>query len=92
MLASLLTRLLRLNQYRSLTRKAEEKSFLKNEKKDPDRTSTRQMGLRSTLFWVRRDSSNSSHVHTQSCEECYEEFCHGGCMKFEYEKHKVNLV
>ena len=91
MLVSLFIRLLRLNQYRSLTRKAEDKSFLKNEKKDPDRTSTREMGLKSTLFWVREQSCNSSHFDTQSCEECYEEFCHGDCMKFEYEKHKVNL-
>ena len=45
-------RLLRLNQYRNLTRKAEEKVYLRNDKKDPDRKSVKEMGLKSTLFWV----------------------------------------
>ena len=46
-------RLLRLNQYRNLTRKAEEKVYLRNDKKDPDRKSVKERGLKSTLFWVK---------------------------------------
>ena len=46
-------RLLRLNQYRNLTRKAEEKVYLRNDKKDPDRKSVKEMGLKWTLFWVK---------------------------------------
>ena len=88
-------RLLRLNQYRNLTRKAEEKVYLRNDKKDPDRLSVRERGLKSTLFWVGIVSGGRVVVVNvsmlQSCEECSEEFCHGGCMKFEYEKHKVIL-
>ena len=44
---------MRLNQYRNLTRKAEEKVYLRNDKKDPDRQNLRERGLKSTLFWVR---------------------------------------
>ena len=44
---------MRLNQYRNLTRKAEEKVYLRNDKKDPDRQNIRERGLKSTLFWVR---------------------------------------
>ena len=43
---------MRLNQYRNLTRKAEEKVYLRNDKKDPDRQNIRERGLKSTLFWV----------------------------------------
>ena len=86
---------MRLNQYRNLTRKAEEKVYLRNDKKDPDRQNLRERGLKSTLFWVRfvpGEGRWSVNVTVpQSCEECSEEFCHGGCMKFEYEKHKVKL-
>ena len=49
---------MRLNQYRNLTRKAEEKVYLRNDRKDPDRTERTERGLKSTLLWVSEVFSN----------------------------------
>lgn len=65
------TKLLRLNQSRSVTRKLEEKERARR-KMDPDMIISTNMGLKT--------------VTTRLCEECGEEFCHGGCMLFEYEQ------
>ena len=65
------TKLLRLNQSRTVTRKAEEKEKM-NSKQDPDMIVSTHLGLKT--------------VTTRLCGECGEEFCRGDCLRFEYEQ------
>ena len=36
-----------------------------------------------------RNNNNIYTLHSQTCDECDEEFCHGSCRLFEYEHHQV---
>ena len=36
-----------------------------------------------------RKNNNVYTLHSQTCDECDEEFCHGSCRLFEYEHHQV---
>ena len=53
----------------------EEKARIENGTKDPDVIQLRENGQ----IWT----------NIQVCDNCEEEFCHGGCALFEYELHQV---